>query len=43
MPIPKQADPAKIVFIDARMFEVTEFYLDKIVENFKKQKGIELT
>jgi HrpA-like RNA helicase len=35
MPVQKAEDPCEIVEINARLFQVKEFYLDKIVENLK--------
>ena len=43
MPIKKASDPAEIVEINARMFAVQEFYLDKMIENFRRQEGLELS
>jgi len=36
MPVKKALDPAELVEINARMFQVQEFYLDKMVQNFKQ-------
>ena len=41
--IKKANDPAEIVEINARMFTVQEFYMDKMIENFRRQEGLELS
>ena len=43
MPVKKTNDPAEIIEINAKIFEIKEFYLDKMIENLKKQKDIALT
>lgn len=43
MPVRKEEDPCEIIEINARLYQVKDFYLDKIVENLRGQKGIELT
>jgi len=35
MPIERQKDPADVIEINARLFEVKEFYLDDIVQNIR--------
>jgi len=35
MPVKRQKDPAKIIEINARNFEVKEFYIDKMCKYFK--------
>ena len=34
-PVKKERDPADIIEINARLFRVSEFYIDKIVSNIK--------
>lgn len=43
MPVKKAEDPCEVVEINARLFHVKDFYLDKIVDNLKSQKDIVLT
>jgi hypothetical protein len=43
MPVKKAEDPCEVIEINARLYQVKDFYLDAIVANMKKQKGIELT
>ena len=43
MPVKKTLDPAEIIEINAKIYEIKEFYLDKMIENLKKQKDIELS
>lgn len=40
MPVKKADDPAEIIEINARLFQVQEFYLDKMITNMKKQKEL---
>ena len=35
MPVKKTDDPAEIVEINARLFKVTEFYIDQIIKNIR--------
>lgn len=37
MPVKKAEDPAEVVEISARMFKVTEFYIDQIIKNIRIQ------
>ncbi|CDW71563.1 nucleic acid helicase [Stylonychia lemnae] len=41
MPIEKQQDPADVIEINARLFEVKEFYLDQLVDNIRKDELIQ--
>ena len=43
MPVAQSDDPAEIVEINARPFKVTEFYIDKILNNLKSEKRIKLS
>ena len=43
MPVKRARDPAEIIEINARLFTVKEFYLDKMIQNYRNQKGIVLT
>ena len=36
-PVKKSRDPAELVLIDARLFKVTEYYIDGIIENIRRQ------
>ena len=38
MPIQVTNDPAEIVEINARLFKVTEFYIDQIIRNIRSQR-----
>jgi len=35
-PVKKANDPAEIVEINARLFKVTEFYVDQIIKNIRQ-------
>lgn len=37
MPVKKAIDPAEVVEISARMFKVTEFYIDQIIKNIRAE------
>lgn len=43
MPIEKRHDPADIIEINARLYEVQEFYMDKIIVNLKNDKDVKLS
>ena len=43
MPIKKQEDPADVVVINARCFEVQEFYIEEMIQNLLKEKRITLS
>jgi HrpA-like RNA helicase len=43
MPIEKKNDPAEVIEINARMYEVSEFYLDKIIVNLRGDSRLQLT
>lgn len=43
MPVKKAEDPCEVVEINARMYHVRDFYLDKIIDNLKTSRDIELT
>ena len=36
MPVKEKDDKCQIIEINARMFEVREYYLDQLINNFKK-------
>ena len=42
-PVKKADDPAELIEINARLFTVQEFYLDKMILNFKQQPGLALS
>ena len=41
MPVERRNDPAEVIEINARMFQVTDLYVDQIVDNLLKEQGIE--
>lgn len=43
MPIERRNDPADVVEINARLFEVQEFYMDKIIVNLKNDRDVKLS
>lgn len=42
-PVAESVDKSVVIEINARMFEVSEFYLDAIVQNIKSQSGFNLS
>jgi hypothetical protein len=43
MPVKEASDKCDVIEINARMFEVREFYLCQIFKNFKADKNLELS
>ena len=43
MPVEKRNDPAEVIEINARLFEVKEFYIEMIVKNLLQDGMIEKT
>ena len=43
MPVEQKEDKCDIIEINARMYEVKEFYLDAVINNIKKQTDLKLT
>ena len=43
MPVKKAADPADVIEINARCFEIKEMYLDELIKNISADKNIEKT
>jgi len=43
MPVEKKSDPAEVIEINARLYEVKEFYLDLIIQNLKVDPNISLS
>jgi len=43
MPVEKKSDPAEVIEINARMFEVKEFYLDTTIKNLQRDNRIQLS
>ena len=43
MPVEIRSDPADVIEINARLYEVREFYMDKIIVNLKNDSNVKLT
>jgi hypothetical protein len=43
MPVKEAKDKCQLIEINARMYEVREFYLDMVIKNIQEQVGLALT